>query len=67
MLAKIYHINLIQIIVSYGSKEGLVIFCLDYALVFVEGDNITTITTYKRSSMEAREEIPILPTPEIFP
>ena len=50
MLAKIYHINLIQIIVSYGSKEGLVIFCLDYALVFVEGDNITTITklTYAR-------------------
>ena len=34
----------IRSISSSNSEEGLVIFCLDYGFVFVEGHNITIVT-----------------------
>ena len=43
MLTKIYQINLIQVVVSSGSKEELVILWLNYTLVFFEGHKITIV------------------------
>ena len=44
LFAKTYQINIIQIVMLSNGKEGIDVFCLEYALVYAEGHNITTIS-----------------------